>query len=108
MAKGGRGPFLYLTVLWHNMDLQEAWDISFPPGYELDLKASTRSNKRNRESPRYLANPGVAGAGAANIAHPPQPTPPPQGGGGTRLEEGLIYLMIWYITPAMARQGGEH
>ena len=47
------------------MDLKEAWDPYFSPGYELEVKASTRSGKMSRDSPRLLVYP--SGAGAANI-----------------------------------------
>ena len=52
-----------------------------PHGYELELKTSTRSKKRSREAPRYLAH--TSGNIAANISHPHPHTPQPcQGGGG--------------------------
>ena len=36
------------------MDLKKAWDPYFSPGYELEVKASTRRGKMSRDSPRLL------------------------------------------------------
>ena len=67
--KRGRETLPDLTALWRKMDLQEAWDPP-PPRYKLDLKASTRSNERSGEAPRYLAHPGATGAAKID---PPTP-----------------------------------
>ena len=56
------------------MYLQEAWEPSFHPGYELEMKASTSNGEWNRESLRFLSHSGAASA--ANI-DPPNPPPPP-------------------------------
>ena len=100
-------------MLWHKMGLKEACEPSFPPGHELELKASKRSNKRSGEAPTYLAH--TSGKISANIPPPPHTQTPQagfQGGGGGRhnlmAEEGVIYQMLWYITPAATKQGGEN
>ena len=56
-------------MLWHKMGLKEACEPSFPPGHELELKASKRSNKRRGEAPTYLAH--TSGKISANIPPPP-------------------------------------
>ena len=84
------------------MGLQEALYPSSPPGYELDLKASTRSSK-------------ISGGLLDTYPTPPPPPepkyptplthphPPPLGGGGAQPQGGggVIYLTLWYINPAM-------
>ena len=69
-------------MLWHKMGLKEACEPSFPPGHELELKASKRSNKRSGEAPTYLAH--TSGKIAANIPPPHTHKHPRQGfrGGG--------------------------
>ena len=84
-----------MTVLWCKMDLQEDWEPSPPPEYNLEINASKRSSEKGREAPRYLYHPDVANI--ANLHPHPHPHSPgwgggqPHGSGGGDIPNSMVY-----------------
>ena len=50
MGVEGGGAFPDLTVLCRKMDLQEAWESTFTPGYKAEVRGSLSGGERSGEA----------------------------------------------------------